>query len=283
MSMIMSSLLALWHRFTALVSPLRKLTVWRALGGLFTLVAFAFVSIAPFLRSVPASSNPVSYLLSQWPLITLLLLCAGWLKWKDAIVKHMKKGRSRISKKYHATLSSLIRNLELKKLTNSSKIDMIRRNLLECVVLAVADYLETEIENIDANLIAFCLDRNHMTCIARSSLARKPLSDRIYELTDHYYPWLCIKENQSRLVNDTRNHPAWDDLQQPPYRSVLYIPLSVGDGFVGSLTIDSPEPYFFEGHALEIENLVQPLISLICLTFQSDGDKKVIESSPPER
>ncbi len=256
----------LLHRLADKFRRLRSVDLFSLTLGILTLFSFTFISVAPVIRTSDGSVDLLR-IRTKWQYCLVFLICSSYLKYKDPVQRWFSRGTTRTWRRRHLEFAAVISRLEAKLIRNEAELLRLREDILRCTSDSVADHLGLPATDLCANLIVFEEDTDHMCCVARSDRSRdKPR--KIYDFSDWYYPGLAVRENQTRVVDDTRRDPAWRDSQPPPnYRSVLYFPLSRQGQRLGTVTVDSIDGYVFVGRKDELDNLVRPLLATLCLTF----------------
>ena len=142
----------------------------------------------------------------------------------------------------------------------------IRERLLEAASLSVAERLALAADDaLAVNLLEFTdttLKQMTVTCRSHRERLTKTTHNR-----DGLAAFEAIRDGKAVLIDDTTRDPRWSNYPKRPYRTVLALPISCCNRFVGSLTIDHATPFRFYGKTSELSLLLEPYIASLTLTF----------------
>lgn len=222
--------------------------------------------------------------------ILLSLMAALYLKFSEKF----KRLRSTDAPKSHswrerqAMLADIVEKLdrlkgrdkkgqsERDKKGQSERIATIRTSILTCIVSSVAELLDESTDAFCASLLIFPGSRSEqeaasptrMLVAARSSTIRSLGVE--YACDEHLVAWRAITENDVKVVDDIRASDHFANARKS-YRSVVAIPVTIGENAFGTLSVDSRNAYQFVNRHEDLAFAVRPYISLLACTFHSDA------------
>jgi hypothetical protein len=277
------ALKAVAYQIASRIHRLSRITVAKALSGVFTLLAFLVVTLFSVIQrghyDLGKGSDWLRMLGAAWPLI----LAALYLKYKDPVQRLFEGDKEkRLAWKTRKLRCALVlQRMEYKIPRGASELLRIRTELLFCVASSVSEMLDLPRDSLCANLLGFTQeDFAEMEVLARSEQHRF-VSGTIHEVTPEFGPWIAIQRAQAHLEDDVRDDERWSRGPKPPYRSILILPIVRYNKAYGAMTVDCTQPYAFASNSLNLEILVQPYIALLSATFGPNSLCMECAYSPP--
>ncbi len=154
------------------------------------------------------------------------------------------------------------------------EVSTFQKNALRLIATYVRDHRsDLKGRNIFVSLLVSEGDR--IVVLARSD-AKRPLLQS-YRVDECSVSWAAIStgipHSTGDVYRDAPNTPMGK-----PYKSILALPICLENQILGAVSVDSGEPYHFEGHEEELEIQLAPYVQLLAVTLV----RRVAEDLPKD-
>lgn len=184
--------------------------------------------------------------------------------WK--LIRELRPGHMELIQQNYLTrklrLNALIQDFQRQRVMRTEEIQRFRGETLALIASYVRDHrLDKKGTQIFANLLIE--DGDDLLVVAR---------DQPHRQASAKYPkakllaWTALSSGIPQSTGDVyEDYPGTPEGK--PYRSILVIPVRLGDRVVGVVSIDSSRRYHFELYADELVQGLTPFVSLLAWTL----------------